>query len=194
MERFRRRTGLDYSAVMVPPHGACSEAILSAMPSTGYAAACVSSGSLAFHNVDRPWTRLLGFKNVECVGGCPVIPRWGLKNGVDVSVILAAYLGQAIVIMGHHQDMADDLVEFDRVAGHINSLGSVAWSDMHTLSQVAADQPGTTLPDTFDPSLRRGLAHGNPGFGSIPVMAGMRRIATEARDRLAPVYCRLFTS
>ncbi len=194
MARFSQRNRLACSAVMVPPHGACSEEILSAMAALGYAAACVSSGSLAYHNAGRPWTRLLGFNAFERIGGCQVIPRWGLKNDVDNSVFLAAYLGQAIVVMGHHQDMADGLAEFDRVAGHINSLGPVAWSDMQTISELHDPRSSAAALGSADPSHRVAPSRNDPRFGSVPVIAGMRRIATEIRDRLTPMYSRMFTS
>ena len=100
IERFERRTGLAVSRVMVPPYGACSEEMLAALPRYGFEAACISHGSLRFHNKTRAWTKNLGFLPSEMIEGCPVLPRWGLTGPTTNSILLAAFLKQAIILQG----------------------------------------------------------------------------------------------
>jgi hypothetical protein len=62
IERLECATRLNVCRVMVPPHGACSEAMLTEIPRCGFEAACISHGSLRAHNEASPWTRLLSLR------------------------------------------------------------------------------------------------------------------------------------
>jgi hypothetical protein len=135
IERFEAKTGLRVCRVMVPPHGACSESTLAALPDCGFEAACISHGSLRAHNRERPWTKFLGFRPSEVVAGCPVMPRWALA-GTTNAILLAAYLRQPIVLMGHHQDLRHGIELLDERARFINGLGTVLWSRMTDLSRM----------------------------------------------------------
>jgi len=136
MERLTRHTGLGFARVMVPPHGACDHAMLQSLPLCGFESACISHGSLRGHNPTRDWTTTLGYRPSEVIEHCPVLPRWGLGGSVENTVLLAAYLGQALVVMGHHHDLADGMANLNRVAALINGLGTVTWGDMTTLSRL----------------------------------------------------------
>ncbi len=133
IERFERRTGLDVSRVMVPPHGACSEGMLGELPKWGFDYACISHGSLRAHNPTKAWTEELGYRPAELVKGCPILPRWGLAADAELSILLAAFLKQAIVLRGHHGDLRDGPEFLDGLAGVINGLGDVKWSNMAEL-------------------------------------------------------------
>jgi hypothetical protein len=136
IESLERKANLQISRVMVPPHGACSESMLAQLPLHGFESACISAGSLRAHNADRPWTGALGFAPSETVAGCTVLPRWSLtSSGPDV-LLAAAYLGQPLILRAHHQDLKDGLDAFATAARFVNSLGSVCWSDMTTISRL----------------------------------------------------------
>jgi hypothetical protein len=186
MRRFSARTGVGFSPLMVPPHGACHDEVLRAMPAHGYLGACVSAGSLTHHNPEKPWTKLLGYRPYETIGACDVLPRWGLTSHVHATVLVAAYLGQAMIVMGHHQDMREGLDRFDRLADYINSLGTVTWADLQTLH--ALGRRGDPAADIRRVPPR----YAEQEFGDVPFVAGLRRFATEGRDRFAPMYNRLF--
>lgn len=139
VERFERKSGLAVSRVIVPPHGACPEAVLAHLPERGFEAACVSTGSLRFHNPDAAWRRLAGYQPVELVGGCPVLPRWSLTgDATRDAVLVAAYLGQAIVLRGHEVDLRGGLDVLDELSTFINGLGEVRWSPIHELARLGA--------------------------------------------------------
>ncbi len=136
IEHLENRTGIRVDRVMVPPHGACSEDTLKELPGCGFEAACISHGSLCAHNRGRSWTANLGFHPSAMIQGCPVLPRWGLGGNVNNTVLLAAYLGQPMVLRGHHQDLKEGVELLDGIAGFVNRLGRVSWSNMADLCRM----------------------------------------------------------
>lgn len=133
--RLEESTGVQISRVMAAPFGACSEGTMSVMARLGFEAACISSGSLSFHNARCSWTPSLGLRMAEIIEGLPVIPRFRLNSEAKNAILLAAYLGQPIVPVGHHQDVANGLDLLADLAQFINSLGCVQWSDMKSIAR-----------------------------------------------------------
>jgi hypothetical protein len=136
IERFERKAQLQVCRTMVPPHGACSSQMLAALPMAGFEAACISTNSLLAHNRDEAWTSTAGFAPCEVIAGCCVLPRWGLTGAVENNLLIAAYLGQPLILRGHHQDLKDGLGAFDQLAGFINRLGNVRWSNLTGLCRL----------------------------------------------------------
>lgn len=205
IERLESRSGLRVARAMVPPHGACSEEMLSALPVCGFEAACISHGSLRAHNKTAAWTKTLGYRPYEIVRGCPVFPRWGLSGDVKNAVLLAAYLKQAIILRGHHQDLKDGPEVLDHLAGFVNGLGSVKWMNMTDL--VRSSNPGNSaqahqiaevngsimkpsfhdtvsLEETSGVSIEAALNGIKPRLGAGTSLSFIRRLLTEGRDRL----------
>jgi hypothetical protein len=135
IERLERSAALTVCRVMVPPHGACSEEMLGELPACGFEAACLSHGSLRAHNATKPWIRSLGYLPSERIQNCPVLPRWGLSGSTTNAILLAAFLGQPLVLRGHQRDMKDGVELLNQHARHINSLGPVLWSNMTGVSR-----------------------------------------------------------
>jgi hypothetical protein len=136
IKRLENKVGLQVCRVMIPPHGACSEEMLEELPRCGFEAACISHGSLRAHNRGKLWTGTLGYSPSELVQGCPVLPRWSMTGNVTNTILLAAFLGQPIVLRGHHQDLKNGIELLDHLAGFINRLGPVSWSNMTGLSRM----------------------------------------------------------
>lgn len=184
LQRIRRleaSAGLRVSRVMVPPHGACSASTLALLPAMGFTAACLSTGSLRAHNPQAPWRRTAGYAPVEWVQACPVLPRWGLGGEPRNALLLAAWLGQALVLRVHQQDLRGGSALFDEWAGFINGLGPVAWSDMEALAAGGLGPAGgqaeaVTLPPL--PTQPTALPRRRPALAA-------RRLLAEARDRLS---------
>jgi hypothetical protein len=135
IERLERNARLRVCRVMVPPHGACAEAMLGDLARCGFEAASISHGSLRAHNRAQPWTRHLGFRPSEVIRGCAVLPRWGFAPDLTNTILLAGFLKQAIILRGHHQDLRGGIEMLDHHARFINSLGPVAWSNLTGLSR-----------------------------------------------------------
>lgn len=136
IERLEGRAKLRVCRVMVPPHGACSSEMLGDLPRSGFDAACISDGSLRAHNWRQPWTKTLGYLPSEVIEGCPVLPRWGLTGNVENTLLVAAYLGRPMIIRGHHQDLKGGPGVLDHLAGLINGMGRVKWSNLTGLSRL----------------------------------------------------------
>lgn len=136
IERLETNSNLHVCKVMVPPHGACSNDMLAELPNCGFESACISSGSLRFHNKAKSWTKTLGFYPSETIEGCPVLPRWGLTGNVENTLLISAYLGQPMILRGHHQDLKGGGGKFIEFAKFINTLGDVSWLNMTGLSRL----------------------------------------------------------
>ena len=136
IKQLEMHSGLPVSRVMIPPHGACSSRMLGQLPRQGFEAACISAGSLRAHNPGQPWTRSLGLAPSEWVEGCPVLPRWAFSGTTDMQLLTAAYLGQPLLLRGHHQDLRDGLEILRGFARAINALGEVRWCNLGDISRM----------------------------------------------------------
>lgn len=130
IETFERRTGVEVSDTMAPPHGACTESTLGEMANLGFDAACISKGSLRHHNRYATWIRTLGMKPADIIAGLTVFPRFPLSSSCHNSILIASLLHQPIISVGHHTDLADGLQLLEELAGFTNSLGTVHWASM----------------------------------------------------------------
>lgn len=135
IEGLERRSGLRICRIVAPPHGACSAEMLRFLPRCGFEAACISHGSLRAHNKAAAWTRSLGYRPSEFVHGCAVLPRWALSRQANNSVLLAAFLGQPIILRAHQEDLSEGVEVLDEAARFINRLGSISWSNMTQLAR-----------------------------------------------------------
>jgi hypothetical protein len=131
---LEERAGVAVSRVMAPPHGACSENMLNAMVDAGFDAAAISAFSLRDYNHGALWVRSIGFAPTENVGGLPVVPRFRLSSACQSRVLFAAYLGQPIIPVGHHWDVAHGLDLLETTADFVNSLGPVKWLNLRTIA------------------------------------------------------------
>jgi hypothetical protein len=147
--RFERRTGIAVSRVMVPPHERVSRASARALARMGYEAIC--------NTRPYPWARALdqrgpawltrpaeagpltGWESVDVVGdGLPVLLRAGFEHPRE-DLALRAFLGQPLILYGHHDDLRDGLGVLERSAAEINALGDVAWGPLHGLARGAVE-------------------------------------------------------
>ena len=104
--------------------------MLGSLASEAFESACISAGSLHAHNRGMAWTKSLGYWPTEIINGLPVVPRWGLTGHVENTLLIAAYLGQAMVIRAHHQDFQGGMDRFNEIARFMSGLGMVRWSNM----------------------------------------------------------------
>ena len=131
--RFESRSGLQVGRVMTPPHGMCSESTAGALAALRFDALCAGHA--------LPWTEhppadrlLAGWEPAEFSGGCAVIPRSTLTTSTS-ELAIRAFLGQPLVLYGHHDDLADGLDLLAETAARVNGLGDVRWT---SLDDVAA--------------------------------------------------------
>jgi hypothetical protein len=120
---------------MAAPHGACNEEMAEALSKTGFEAACISRSSLMARNPAVKWPLSVGLRPAEFFGGLPAIPRFHIQSDVRTRARLAAFLGQAVVPIGHHGDLARGIDLLRNQAGLINSMADVAWGNMQSISE-----------------------------------------------------------
>lgn len=134
LERFERKTGLDVSRIMVPPHEAWSNAISDAMLKLGYEGATASTEHVARRNKKDGWPQHWGLGPVSWVGGgFPIIPRFPFAGAAAATGIrLAAYLGQPVILKGHHWDCSCGIDVLRQRAAVLNELGA-RWGDLKSI-------------------------------------------------------------
>jgi hypothetical protein len=147
ISKMEKREGIKVARVMAAPHGACSEESLSLMSQLGFEAACISSGSLRYHNKSAKWTLQIGMKPCDVIAGLPVFSRFALSENCHNNILISALLHQPIIPRAHHKDVAEGYHILDDLSIFINSLGNVTWADMETIarSQYASRVDGNIL-------------------------------------------------
>jgi hypothetical protein len=139
---FEKRTGLDVSRVMVPPHEACSPASMDVMLDVGFEAVSVARPypwmpEGTHHSpYSSPGTSelLSGFLVADLVhDGVPVMARKGSCEHDEV--LLRSYLDQPIILCGHVSDFSDGLEPLERAAELVNQAPLVRWG---SLGDIAA--------------------------------------------------------
>jgi hypothetical protein len=146
IDALERRSGVTVNRVMLPPHGACSDAALRAMFRLGIEA--VSVNPLYPWRDDLPAsTPLAGWHPAELVaGGLPVLPRHHLRDPRE-ELALRAMLGQPLILYGHHGDFEEGLDILAQAASEIDALGDVQWGPLGWIARgnYATRQVGETL-------------------------------------------------
>ena len=133
IQRMERRSHVEVSRVMAPPHGACSEELLEQMALAGYAGACISRGSLRHYNHQASWVRTIGMRPCDIIRGLTVVPRFRISPDCHNFILTAAFLRQPIIPVGHHQDVAEGLELLADLSRYVNSLGIVRWGNMTSI-------------------------------------------------------------
>jgi hypothetical protein len=139
-QRFENQSGLRVGRVMVPPHEACSAAIMRGMSRLGFEAVSLTRpyGYLYAFGTASPYAapgdRSAGFNPAEMTEyGMPVITRRMLDEHGEI--LLRAFLDQPIVLYGHASDLRAGLDLLESAAATVNDLPDVVWSDLSTLSR-----------------------------------------------------------
>ncbi len=132
---LERRAGVRVDRVMVAPHERCSALSTEAMLRLGFEALVIDRANpWRFRpEEERP---VAGWELAELVsGGLPVIRRESLRAERD-DLILRAFLGQPLVLYGHHDDLADGPDLLAAVAGEIDRLGDVRWMSLGEIART----------------------------------------------------------
>jgi hypothetical protein len=144
---FARRTGLSVDPVMVPPHERLSEAASAALVAAGFEGFCHTRPfPWLSHSPDLAWlTRpsgtgpLLGWGSADVLpDGLPLLLRraWDFPRE---DLVLRAYLGQPLILSGHHDLLEHGLCGFEEAAAQINRLGQVKWCSLGEIARSAAE-------------------------------------------------------
>jgi hypothetical protein len=139
---LEERSGVGISRVMVAPHGLCSEQMMRELLRTGFQGLCHSWESP--RSVDRP---LADWQPAEIrAGGLPVFPRL-LMTGPRDDLVLRSFLGQPLILYGHHRDLAAGPGVLVEAAAFVNHEVGVVWGSLGDIacSSYMTRRDGTTL-------------------------------------------------
>jgi hypothetical protein len=190
---FERRTGLAFERVMVPPHEQLTEPAARGLRGAGFAATCVSrpypwiaptrpGPAAALGSGPRERGALAGWGACELVaGGLPVLLRTGF-NAPREDLVLRAFLGQPLIVYGHHDTLAGGLDVLAETAAAIDALGDISWRSLAAVARgiVPATADGITATG---PGARAAVLDSERPATRPRLRPLLRRLASEARDR-----------
>ncbi len=129
MEGFERKHGVAVPRIMEAPHGAIGEAFFAPLLALNYEAVLATTELLVQNSPQKAWLAGVGMDMTEILGrGLPGLPRIKMSAEWKNDVLLAAFLGQPIVLAGHHHDAAEQLDLLSLFAGVINNLPAATWA------------------------------------------------------------------
>ncbi|HSZ68836.1 MAG TPA: hypothetical protein VK756_00600 [Solirubrobacteraceae bacterium] len=188
---FERRTGVAVDRVMVPPHERIGEPMARALVACGFQALCTTRPyPWAVNSPELPWlTRpadagpLAAWRPADIVaGGLPVLLRADFARHPREDLVLRAFLGQPLILYGHHELLRDGPDALARAAAEIDALGEVRWGSLAEIARACV--LGTAISD---PAL--------PDPATIPLQPRrlrpiLRRVAAEGEVRLRAAVAR----
>jgi hypothetical protein len=127
---FEAKSGLAVSRLMSPPHGSVSETMMAALLRTGFEAICYWGPSAPADQSTVGWNPA----DVDMGGGLPGLHRVSLDASVD-ELALRAFLGQPLLLSGHHTDLARGLDVLADAAERVEGLGPVRWMSPEALAR-----------------------------------------------------------
>jgi hypothetical protein len=144
---FQRRTGVRIDRVMVPPHERLSEPVAQALLARGFEAVCTTRPyPWLATSVEMPWlTRpteagpLAGWESTDvAAGGIPILLRADLTHPRE-DLVLRAFLGQPLILYGHHDMLAAGPEAIAQAAADIDAVGDVHWSSLTGIARGSVE-------------------------------------------------------
>jgi hypothetical protein len=187
---FERRTGIAVDRVMVPPHERLSEAAARALLASGFeAVATTRPYPWVADTPEQFWLArppeagpLAAWGPVDVVaGGLPVLLRANFERHPREDLVLRAFLGQPLILYGHHDVLAQGPEALATAAAQINRLGDVHWRSLAQIARTHAHPRslnGAQLHPPLDPSAYAAIS---PPLRRLAPL--LRRLASESRDR-----------
>jgi hypothetical protein len=145
---FQRRTGVRIDRVMVPPHERLCEPVAQALLGRGFEAVCTTRPyPWMATSADMPWlTRpteagpLAGWESTDvAAGGIPILLRADLAHHPREDLVLRAFLGQPLILYGHHDMLAGGPEALAQAASDIDAVGDVRWSSLTGIARAAIE-------------------------------------------------------
>jgi hypothetical protein len=170
VQRFEARSGVPVARVMAAPHGECSEEVARDMSRLGVESLSITRPFpwLEHPPADMP---LAGWFPADTSSPLPVLERMPLTRESE-ELPLRAFLGQPIILYGHHWDLGADpglLVDWTE---QVSRLGEVSWASVGDISRglVSWRSDGETL--SVRPHTRRVDIRVPPGVSKLRVEGG----------------------
>jgi hypothetical protein len=147
---FERRTGVAVDRIMVPPHEECSQATAEGLVRSGFEAITMTRPFPWLARPPRTWLArpqgadaLVGWHPADFAGALPVLLRHPLLSRDAPELVLRAFLDQALILYGHHDDLAEGGLDvLASAVEEVNRLGKTRWC---SLSEIVASNFETRL-------------------------------------------------
>ena len=134
---MERQHLLAVSRVMEPPFGVIDQAMFAPLVALGYEATLITTSQFLHHHQGVQFSPCFGLQAASHLpGGLGMVPRITIRSHWQTEAMLAAFLGQPIVIAGHHQDATNDLEALEEIAETVNGFGSVRWCSLAEISRA----------------------------------------------------------
>jgi hypothetical protein len=139
---FARRTGVAVDRVMVPPHEACSQAILGGLKRCGFEAITMTRPYPWVEFEPHSWLArpeeagaLVGWGPAEFVEGVSVLLRHPIAGRSRAELTLRAFLDQPLILYGHHEDALGGPEALLEAVEEVNRIAPANWC---SLKEIAA--------------------------------------------------------
>jgi hypothetical protein len=185
-QQFETRSGVPIARVMAAPHGECSEEVARDMAHLGMESLCITR-PFPWLQKPPPGKPLAGWFPADTSSPLPVVGRLPLTRDPD-ELPLRAFLGQPIILYGHHWDLAENPGLLADWVRHVDRLDDVSWASVGDISRglVSWRSDGETLmvrPHTrrvefpVPPGISRMVVEGGgEGYETALVSDGMRAV------------------
>jgi hypothetical protein len=144
VEAFGRRTGVAVDRVMVPPHEACSQAILGGLRRCGFEAITMTRPYPWVEFEPHSWLArpeeagaLVGWGPAEFVEGVPVLLRHPIAGRSAAELALRAFLDQPLILYGHHEDALGGPEALLEAVEEVNQLGPTRWCSLREIAATS---------------------------------------------------------
>ncbi len=188
IDAFERRTGVPVSRVMAPPHEQCSAAMARALSRTGFDAITMTRPFPWLSAPPRHWLTapeetgaLTGWGAVDRGSQeLPVVLRHPFAEGhcSGAELALRAYLGQPLVLYGHHDDLAHGLDVLAQRSAQVRRMGDVRWCSLGEIAATNVEQRRCGELLRLRPHTRR---------SEVEIPEGVRRVVVEPPRGFGPV-------
>jgi hypothetical protein len=208
---FERRTAVAVDRVMVPPHERVSEPVARALYACGFQALTTTRPYPWLADTpQRSWLArpdavgpLAAWGPVDVVaGGLQVLLRAEFDHPRE-DLVLRAFLGQPLILYGHHDLLAQGPDALAQAAAEIDRLGDVRWCSLgaiaraHACARGTRAETGSTHAVVEARQAGTGATNGRPAPPAVLDHAAIdaihapplrlaplvRRLASEGRDR-----------
>ncbi|MBI1840251.1 MAG: hypothetical protein HYR88_05295 [Verrucomicrobia bacterium] len=136
MDCLATRHGLKISRVMEPPYGVVDHEFIKALALLDYEGVMITPSQFLRANRSHDWTPSFGMERAETFpSGLAIIPRIVMGRKALTEMVLAAFLGQPVVLAAHHHDVADGMDWIANYTARLRGAGPIQWSDLSALVQ-----------------------------------------------------------
>lgn len=154
VEAFERRTRTPVDRVMAPPHEACSQGAVRGLLRCGFEAISMTRPYPWVESTPPSWLArpqsadaLVGWGPGGFVEGLPLLLRHPLAQRSAAELALRAFLGQPLILYGHHEDLLHGPEALLEAAEEVNRLAPTRWCSLGDIAATSFEtrQQGSRL-------------------------------------------------